>query len=227
MKFRTAKNKNGIIIGMLLGDSSVDKTGRFTTTHCLQQEEYLNFKAELLQSFFIVRKGRIKIKKTEKAEAYEQVVLRLSITPYTKLIRKIIYTPKKTFTMKLLKKLTPLGIAIWYMDDGSLVFQKDKKTGMLESRKGYLNTQGYTIEENELMKQYFKETFNIECKIHKDDTNCRLYFNSTELKKLIKIINPFIIDSMKYKICMRYGKNKATENLCGKECSKNCVFNIL
>ena len=226
MKFRTAKNKNGIIIGMLLGDSYLNKYGALATRHCLQQEEYLNFKVSVLENFFAVTKNRIKVKKTEKKEAYEQVGFRIKTTPYLKLMKKNIYTPKKTFTMRHLKKLTPLGIAIWYMDDGSTLFQKNS-AGKIESRKGYLNTQGYTKEENEIMKQYFKETFDIKCEIHKDKIYYRLYFNSTELKKLIKIISPFIIDSMKYKICMRYGKNKATENLCKKECSKNCVFNIL
>ena len=224
LKIRTAKNKNGIIIGMVLGDACIEKTGRLSLGHGEKQREYLDFKADLLQNFFNVKKYERTINLNGKE--FIQVGLRTNQTPYLRQLRKVLYKPNKEINLRQLKKLTPLGIALWYMDDGSLLFQRDKE-GKIESRKAYLNTQGFSREENEIMVNYFKDEWNINCKIHRDKNYYRLYFNSTELKKLIEIIKPFIINSMNYKICMRYGKNKKNENLCSKECSNKCQFNIL
>lgn len=216
MKFRTAKNKNAIVIGMLLGDACIQKDGRMVIGHGEQQREYVEYKKQLLQNFFTVVNYEQTI--NLKNKQFKQIGIKCYANDYLKNMRKIFYKKNKEINMRQLKKLNPLGLALWYMDDGSLIFQR--KNGVIESRKGYLNTQCFSREENEIMVQYFKEVYDINCKIHLDKGMCRLYFNSSELKKLIKIIEPYVIDSMKYKICMRYGKNKSKENLCKKECSE-------
>ncbi len=224
MKFRTLKDKNSILIGSLLGDGTISKDGRFRIFHSIKQKEYVDFKAELLKNFFPVTPGERKC--TIKGKEFTQVGFSSKTSLYLKRLRKTFYSPNKKITMIQLKKLTPLGLALWYMDDGSLIFQKNND-GKIESRKAYINTQNFSFEENQLMVLYFKEEFDINCKIHKDKTYYRLYFNSSEIKKLIGIIEPYIIDSMRYKICMKYGKNKAKENVCKKACSNECKYNLL
>ena len=101
--------------------------------------------------------------------------------------------------MRHLKKLTPLGIAIWYMDDGSTLFQKNS-VGKIESRKGYLNTQGYTKEENETLNQAYSNLENIEALLY------NLNINKNETKQEEKSSGQNEVNVVTTK-----AKNKTTE----------------
>ena len=216
------KKKTGIITGMLLGDACIEKSGRLTMGHSINQKEYLLYKMDRLKYFFNFHYSEKSVGKDKK---YIQVYAQTKIYPYLKLMRKIWYKPNKQLTKKMIYKLDEEGLCFWYLDDGSLVFQRTN--GRIESRKGYLNTQGFTYEENLMLQEMLLTKFNINVKIHKDKEYYRLYFNSNELKKLFKIIAPYCPECMYYKLCFRYYGYKSKENLCFKSCDiSKCPFNI-
>ena len=98
--------------------------------------------------------------------------------------------------------LTPLSLAVWWMDDGCLSIYKPKG-----ERYGKLCTHSFTLRENELIKKYFSVVWNIECKIKIEKQKYYfIRFNATEMKKLINIIYPYVLEipSMVYKIDMQY-----------------------
>lgn len=217
------KEKIGILVGMLLGDAYIEKNGQFSIGHSIKQKDYLLYKQERLKKFF-------KTSYTERNcgpnNEYLECFIRSGTSKYFKLMRRLWYKPQKRILKKMIYKISPEGLAYWYLDDGSLVFQRDKN-GNIISRKGYLNTQGFTYDENLLLSEMLKEKFNIETKIHKDKKYFRLYLNSSELKKLFFIISDYIPSSMYYKLCFRYSKKYQDDNLCKKECSNNCPYHIL
>lgn len=218
------KNKIGILVGMLLGDASIDKYGRLELGHSIAQKKYLLYKCDRLKYFFNFHYNERYAGKDKK---YLECFARSNTSKYLKLLRRIWYKPNKIINKKMVYKLNEEGLAYWYLDDGSLIFQKDKN-GNIEARKGYLNTQGFSYEENVILQKMLKDKFNIIVKIHKDKNYFRLFLNSTELKKLLTIISIYIPEDMYYKKCLRYGKNKCFENLCKKECNTTtCPFNIL
>ena len=217
------KEKIGILVGMLLGDAYIEKDGQFSIGHSIKQKDYLLYKQERLKDFF-------KTSYTERNcgpnNKYLECFIRSRTSKYFKLMRRLWYKPQKRLLKKMIYKISPEGLAYWYLDDGSLVFQKDKN-GNVISRKGYLNTQGFTYDENLLLSEMLKEKFGIETKIHRDKKYFRLYLNSSELKKLFSIISGYIPPSTYYKLCFRYGKKYQNYNLCKKECSNNCPYHIL
>ena len=73
---------------------------------------------------------------------------------FSKLYRKILYTPIKSYPLKQLLKLTPLHIAIWYMDDGSLQTLKNKD-GYIRGNTLTLHT-NISKEENQVIIDYFQ-----------------------------------------------------------------------
>lgn len=215
------KNKTGILVGILLGDGYISKDGRLEIGHSINQKDYLLFKKERLK-YLIYTSYREQLINNK----FIQCSIRSGTTPYLRLMRKIWYKPNKQLTEKMINKINEEGLCYWYLDDGSLLFQRDKD-GNIESRKGYLNTQGFTYEENLMLQKMLLNKYNIKTLIHKDKEYYRLYLNSTELKKLIKIIFPYCPPCMYYKICMRYGERKNKENLCKHSCDiKNCLFGI-
>jgi len=76
---------------------------------------------------------------------------------------------KKVVPKNIGDLLTPIGLAYWAMDDGT-------KTG-----SGFrLNTQSFTLEENQLLIQVLKKKFDLNCTIHyhskKNSTVSNIYF---------------------------------------------------
>ena len=63
-----------------------------------------------------------------------------------------------------------------------------------------LYTQNYSMSEHLKLQKVFQEKFNISSTINKDRDEFRLRFNGENSTKLIKIITPDIIPSMRYKI---------------------------
>jgi len=53
---------------------------------------------------------------------------------------------------------------------------------------------------------YFKERWNIEWKNEKEKNFYRLRCNTTEFRKFVEIINPYIHPSMKYKVDIKVGQ---------------------
>ena len=100
---------------------------------------------------------------------------------------------KKIVTREILDKLDPLGLAVWYLDDGSYDYSHKRLN---------IATNGFTLIENKIIHQYFKEKWNIDCKIQKAKTHYYIRFNKEYTNKFIELIKTHImqIPSMTYKI---------------------------
>lgn len=228
------KELYGMCIGTLLGDAYVihntksafhRHTLRFG--HSLHQKKYADYKASLFEKLgYHPYSSVYELKKPHvDGTPCMQYMIGINMKHDIDLIIKEMYNGnKKVVTMSVLKKLTPLGIALWVMDDGCLSF--GKKEGVVHCRRFFLNTQGFSKEENEVIKEWFLETYNIRCSLVKNKEHYRLYFNASEYQKLVEIISPYICESMHYKICFRYEHNQKRAikyNLCKNLCSgKGC-----
>ena len=194
-----------VILGGLLGDASFYKEKKYITfSQCEKQLEYLTWK----YNFFNINNEIKSIYNT----FHEQKFLRYYFYYYLNnmddmfsFLCKHLYsnTGRKKISLKYLNELSPLGLAVWWMDDGSLCNSKG-------NRWGKLCTECFNYEEHILLQTYFKIKWDIDVKITNEKNQYYfINFNSTSLKKLIKIIYPYVIQvpSMIYKIDMNY-KNK-------------------
>lgn len=224
----------GAIIGMLMGDGFIQNTGsnsRIGINHCEKQVDYLNFKMHIINQVTgsdpIVYPRKTFLKKTNKI--YKGFGLQSKSLPYFKKIRKLIYDKngKKYITRKTLNKLTVLGLAIWYMDDGYLSIQMKKsrknyynneeryvyECPKVSSRKIKIATHCFNEDEHNIIKKYFIEKWGIDIVIYspnkKNNTNQRaIYMNATNSNKFIDIIKPFILLPLfDKKLDMRYNKS--------------------
>jgi hypothetical protein len=95
--------------------------------------------------------------------------------------------------MLLHRWITPISLAFWFMDDGS----KDKS--------GYLlHTQCFTHHEQKLLQQVLGKKFGLEVAIHNDrkgdKTYYRLYITAKSVPLFNKLVSPYIIPCMQYKL---------------------------
>ena len=196
----------GIIAGMVLGDSTIalPKEGinaYMRIQHGLKAADYLRYKAEILKQLTGVIVGDVGGK-------YPGIYARTKNHPLYTRIRKLAYPEgKKTVTSTWLSWLTPQGLAIWYMDDGSLdkaySFNKSGRRRIYR-RQIFLHTCSFSLEENELLVSFIEKTFNVKFRIKKDGKYYRLFTGAVEGNKFLEIVKPYIVPCMRYKTEMEY-----------------------
>jgi hypothetical protein len=201
------KNKKAILIGLCLGDgylSRPDKWGSVSlhVEHCEKQKEFIEYKRDLLKSILgcdIKLYERIRPRAGVEHKSYRFV----KGLNYFRIIRKMLYKDNvKTFSDKVLNKLNDQAVAIWFMDDGSLTLRK--KDGQVKSCQFKLST-CTTIEQNEIIRKFFKKRYDVNFSIVKHMTSktgevlYSLLCGTKEYLKIAKVIDKYVIPSMKYK----------------------------
>ena len=125
-----------------------------------------------------------------------------SINPTIKALRRSVYKPKKTFTRNLLNWLNPLGLAIWFLDDGHI----NVNTSSQRSSIQHTIKIATCVDENtvNMIINYFKEVWDINFRLFKEGKNTYSIASSCECDciKFVNIIKPFVLEvpSLKYKI---------------------------
>lgn len=119
---------------------------------------------------------------------------------------------RKRITRRLLNRLEPLGLAIWWMDDGHLAFntRSDGKGGSFQL---ILSTECFTPEENEKIQRYFKVMWDIEWRLmsagRTNGHGKRLVANMTQGGKFLDLVRPYVHPVLAYKVDTAGQKQRA------------------
>ena len=202
MKTKFNKESRNLLISMLLGDGTISNNYVFKLSHGYKQKEYLEWKINLLNEHGIKNNGLKEYVSTKGYNTGDIVYYsQLSIIPFIKLLRRIIYKPKKNYSnRKILNRLNALGVAIWYMDDGHINIRKtnDKIHGFYIKIATCLSKK-----DNQIIIDYFKEVWNVSFYQFKEGKETySLCCGTQEGIKFIEIVKPYIesCPSMIYKI---------------------------
>ncbi len=179
--------QKSFVIGTLLGDGYIRRVkGRknafLEVNHSIIQKEYVECKYNILKN--LTRSGPKSRNGNGTRVAYR--FFTKQHLEFTK-IMNLFYKDKKKCIPSL--KLDPLMMAVWYMDDGSRCGKEDV----------YLNTQQFSKEDQYKLLESLKE-IGLEGTLNKDKEYYRIRFKTSSIPKLFKIIQDYIIPSMKYKI---------------------------
>lgn len=206
----------GILTGMALGDGYLSvrqrlKDGKYpywkselVVVHSAAQADYCAHKASLVRRIF---GGECRVHDTAatvKGKTYGQVRFTKS-NPYFKTLHSVMYPEgRKTYTRRVLDLLTPHGIALWYMDDGSCHVNLNDRTGVVSSTNTSIATM-CSSEEAQVICDYFAAKHEIEFKIRTrkaspEDRQCFVVANTANGQKFARLVQPYIIPSMLYKL---------------------------
>ncbi|EDX78351.1 LAGLIDADG DNA endonuclease family [Coleofasciculus chthonoplastes PCC 7420] len=186
--------QRGILAGLLLGDGKRNQNN-FFIQNSSKHEEYLLFKKELLEQ---ITGKPVSLRRWSTKKGYDQIRLEPKLIPLTRvLVKKLYQAGTKTITRTFLNFLTPQGIAIWFMDDGSKSFPK--KDGKVHALTLKLNTY-LSKEQNEIIVAYFAEVWGFKWGLSKAKSLYRLRMGTKEGKRFLAFIRPYIHDSMLYKV---------------------------
>ncbi|MFW9872485.1 MAG: hypothetical protein ACFFG0_05225 [Candidatus Thorarchaeota archaeon] len=203
------KKQKEIIYGTLLGDSCLYKekkckSVRMSFSHSVKQIEYVKWLRKNLNN--IITNKEIKLYKYKKGN------ISINTCSYSlhwfRDLYKIFYkNNRKTISQEVLDLLTPLSLAIWFMDDGCHC-----KSGT------NLATCSFNYNEHILIQKWFITKYSIETKIYNVPygSGYLLHFNSANLKKLIKLIEKYIIPSMRYKFNLNNSPQRLQRRIINK-----------
>jgi len=112
---------------------------------------------------------------------------------------------KKVVKQRILNRLSPLSIAIWYMDDGSL---HTYKRGESVYRTLSLHTDGFTKDECIMISNYFLDKYNIKFNVNHNSTTSKdkdygyklRCHKKEDINRFIDIVK-FFVEDVK---CMNY-----------------------
>ncbi|HZP29694.1 MAG TPA: recombinase RecA [Acidimicrobiia bacterium] len=191
-----------IVLGGLMGDGALSPTrsghgARFRWGHGKKQVAYGDWKASLFANVGVSRSTNV-----EGAVFHDVQPL-----PELAELRRAVYLDgKKTFGYDYLKQLTPLSLAIWYMDDGTFALQAK---GLQERSREGSGRSDICVEAMDpttrvRLAEYLRDTWGIAPKLAVRGGKAFLGFSKDETAKLHALIAPFVHPSMEYKLLPRF-----------------------
>jgi len=188
-----------VCYGTLLGDGSLTyshdkyRSSGLTFGHSLKQEEYVRWKASLLNAF----NPHIQIKTNRNAYGGNFIRVNTNIsTQFSNIKNKCYLDGKKNVTREWLEQLDWFGFAIWYMDDGYL--NKSAKNNSVG-----LATEGFSKEEVQIISDYYLD-HGLKSYIKHYRNLYGLTFSTEASEYIWQQIRQFIPEFMQYKLPDRH-----------------------
>jgi len=195
-----------VVLGSLMGDGNLSpnrhgRSGtRFRLGHGAKQSAYLDWKASLL--------GNIKCSRTINAKG----AVFADFTPLPELseLHDAVYfgDGKKHLSWEYLKSLTPLALAIWYMDDGSFTLRSKGRQERTQGGSGRIEVcvEAMSPGSRERLAQYLRDTHGVNVRLRTAGTaqQAVLVFSTAGTERFQKLIAPYVHPSMDYKLLARF-----------------------
>lgn len=191
------KKQKEIVIGCILGDAYLQKTGkrnaRLRLEHSVKQREYIFWKWKAFEKYMQDKPKLMKRYNPVFKKQYQYFRCQSHSSPIFGKLRQLFYLDGiKQIPNVIEKLLSKRTLAVWYMDDG-YYYQRDKTA--------YMYLAKFPKDQTKKLIKALKNNFGLNPKLEiKKTKTLDLKFSAEEAEKLIRIIKPYIIPSMAYKI---------------------------
>lgn len=190
------QNQRGILVGLLLGDGHLEtqndgKTYRLKIEHSAVQAKYVNWLYEQFK-LWVLTSPQEKTKVVNGKTTQNYWFNTISHAGF-RFYAQQFYGGKKRIVPKMIYKLlTPISLAVWFMDDGSIKSKEHKAI--------ILNTQCFsTIDINRLRSALVKN-WEIESQIRKQAEGLQILIVGDSAIRFAKIIIPYLLPEFYYKL---------------------------
>jgi recombination protein RecA len=202
-----------VLLGGLMGDCALSPSrsgngARFRWGHGAKQIAYGDWKASMFANVGVSRS-------TNSASAVFH-----DMQPLTELaeLREAVYIGgKKVLSDDYLKRLTPLSLAVWYMDAASFTLRSKglQQRTVGGSDRVEICVEAMSPDTRRRLVRYLADTWGIEGKLFERGKarKATLQFSTAEAAKLQALIAPFVHPSMEYKLLPRFRGRFAVEPL--------------
>ncbi|HVV29994.1 MAG TPA: recombinase RecA [Mycobacteriales bacterium] len=204
---RLSEQQWKVVLGSVMGDGNLSPghdrrspVTRFRMGHGARQIAYLDWKAGLF--------GNIPQSRSVRSDG--SVHVDLTSLPELAEVRDVVYQGDghKHLTWDFLKALTPLSLAVWYQDDGSLTIrakglQQRTRDG---SGRSEICVEAMSSASRERLLEHLAGTWDLHPTLSLRGARRKavLTFSKDETDKLHRLIAPYVHPSMAYKLLPRY-----------------------
>ncbi len=193
-----------VVLGSLMGDGALSSTrsghgARFRFGHSHKQADYADWKASLFAN----------LRSSRSIGAHGAVFYDFQPLAELAELRQAVYVDgKKVLSEDYLKQLTPLSLALWYMDDGCYT---ERAKGLQERTGDGSGRMEICVEAMEptsrrRLRDYLADTWGISPRLRLAGAGQKavLIFPKAETAKFHALIAPFVHPSMGYKLQSRF-----------------------
>lgn len=196
-----SKQQIDLIIGSLLGDARLECrsngirypiSARLKIHHSDKQKDYVFWKYSVLQNIILKGPRRIKVWHDPKRnkDHYSWYFHTKTLSELGNLYHYFYKNNDKILPEDVFSFLTPMVLAIWFMDDGSNV------------GNGFtISTHCFAMKDQLRIIDFLKNKYSITVTIVKDRNKFKISIGSRGYKRFVEIVKPFITPLMNYKIC--------------------------
>jgi recombination protein RecA len=192
-----------VILGGLMGDGNLSEpvardgcSARFRMGHGAKQASYVDWKAGLL--------GNIRQSRTVRANG----AVHVDLTPLAELaeLRSVVYwgDGKKHLSEEYIKALTPLALAIWYMDDGGFTIRSKglQQRTAHGSGRSEICVEAMSEASRERLQNYLRDEHGCDVKLITKGSKkvASLLFSTAGTRTFHELVAPYVHPSMEYKL---------------------------
>ncbi len=182
---KLSERQRELIVGLLLGDGHLEtqnggRTYRLKVEHGSAQKDYLIWLAREFQEW--IPSGWYEKQRGEKLVYGFTTVSHESLRFYG---AQFYQNGRKRIPPLMQKLISPLALAIWFLDDGS------KKSSSHKSL--VIHSLGYSKKDLEIAQEALKTRFSIESALHKQrNETFRLYFPYESARVIAQFVRPIL-----------------------------------
>ena len=203
---RLSSQQMQVVLGSLMGDGNLspnrrDRTGvRFRLGHGPKQVDYLDWKVSLLANIGCSRR----------TSATGAVFADFTPLPELDELRQAVYfgDGKKHLSEEYLKALTPLALAIWYMDDGCFTLRSKGVQERTQGGSGRIEIclDAMTVGTRDRIVNYLRDTHKLDVKLTTRGARGQqvMQFTTESSAAFQQIVAPWVHPSMEYKLLPRF-----------------------
>jgi hypothetical protein len=185
LKLRVSNYQIEILLGCLLGDAYITKSGKIQFEQSIKQFPYLMWKYNQLNNLAYGKPTFISRFDKRYGKKYESA--RFWMRQYFRPLREKFYPEgNKIFPTSFQKYFTDLALAVWYMDDGNIY-----------NRNVKISADGFDSKSREVLKDLLFKKFGLESTVQNSG---KIRISNESVKRFLEIVKPHIHSSMLYKI---------------------------
>jgi recombination protein RecA len=203
---RLSSQQMQVVLGSLMGDGNLspnrrDRTGvRFRLGHGPKQVDYLDWKVSLFANIGCSRR----------TSATGAVFADFTPLPELDELRQAVYfgDGKKHLSEEYLKALTPLALAIWYMDDGCFTVRSKGVQERTQGGSGRIEIclDAMTVGTRDRIVEYLRDTHKLDVKLTTRGARGQqvMQFTTASSTAFQEIVAPWVHPSMENKLLPRF-----------------------
>lgn len=190
--FSLSEKQRTVLFGTLLGDGSLKRRGnyhRLHIKHSRNQISLVEYKRRVFSNITNMRIRNFFQEVKGKSYGFSEFVT-LTHPEFTNIYKKIYPGEKKRITQEFLSEFKdPLGLAVWFMDDGCADY-----AGVA------FNTQCFTKEGIEILRSFLRDQFKLDTTSRRNKNGWIIYIPKRMLNRFINLVDDNILERFKYKL---------------------------